>query len=229
MVFSGELTFLLIMIAALGLVLLGFTLGKYWIHTVVTILIVTTTFTAGKLITVFGVTASIATPIYAGIFLATDALHEFYGKAAARTAVWKGFLALIAVTVLGQLIASFPPVEGDAIGNGLSEVLSFIPNLFIGSALAYMISQNIDIRIYGYLKEKHPNLPLFVRNNSSTIVSQLIDSIIVYSIAFYYVPDLISIILVAWLFKIIVAIFDTPFIYAMKSFKERELNNTNTE
>ncbi len=217
---SGEIVFFSLTLISLGSVLFAFMFGKFWLHTIVTTLLIITTFVAGKIIVIFGYEASIATPIYAGIFLATDALHEFYGKQSAKVAVWKGLFAMIVVTVLGQLIHSYAPLKFNEVGVGLDSVLDFIPSLFIGSACAYLVAQNIDIYLFGYFKKRYPNA-LIIRNNLSTIISQLIDSIIVYSIAFSFAPNLIQIISIAWLMKIFVAIVDTPILYIMKNYAER--------
>ena len=114
------------------------------------------------------------------------------------------------------------------------KVLLFIPGLFVGSATAYLISQNIDIRIFGYIKEKYPHSPLLLRNNVSTIISQLIDSTIVYLIAFSFMRDLVEIIMIAWLVKVFVAILDSPIIYIMKGYHDRkpeqnDIDNINVE
>ena len=222
MILSGEVAFILITLASLGSVLLCANFGEYWLHASVVILLAITTFTAGKLVTVLGLHASIATPIYAGIFLATDAIHENFGKKSATVAVFKGFFAMMLIVMLGQLILAVPSLSDDQFSHGLSEVLEFVPGLFIGSSLAYLVSQNLDIRIYGYIKDKFPDR-LWLRNNISTIISQAVDTIIVYTIAFYAIPSLYEVIIVAWFMKIIVAIADTPFMYMIKQYHLREV------
>lgn len=217
----NEILFLIITLASLGIVLLSAILGRYWLHAVIVVFIVFVTFTAGKLITVFGFTASIATPIYAGIFLATDALYKCYGERDARVAVWKGFFAMLCVTFLGQLIQSSAPLENDLVGHGLEPILTFIPSLFFGSALAYIISQHIDITILNYLNVKFKQKKIWISNNVSTIISQFVDSVIVYTIAFFSTANLVEIIMVAWLMKILVALIDTPFLYAILNYAER--------
>ena len=213
---SGEMAFFLVMLVSMFTVSVGAAKGKEWLHMSICLLILVTTFTAGKMVEVFGYTASIATPIYAGIFLATDALHEYYGSDEAKRGVMLGFFCMLIATFLGQLIVAYPALENDSVGAGLESVLGFLPLLFIGSSLAYIISQRLDVFLFGWFKNRYPQgRLLFVRNNLSTIVSQLVDSVIVYSIAFYAVPQLSNIILTAWIFKVFVAFCDTPFLYAI--------------
>jgi uncharacterized integral membrane protein (TIGR00697 family) len=178
------------------------------------VLILVTTFTAGKMIIVFGYMASIATPIYAGIFLATDALHEYYGPEDAKKGVMLGFFCMLIAIILGQLVVAFPALETDVVGQGLNSVLGFLPMLFLGSSLAYLVSQRLDVYLFGWVKRKFPK-HLFIRNNISTIISQLVDSIIVYTVAFYMVPNQLELIMTAWIFKMVVAFCDTPFLYSI--------------
>ncbi len=95
--------------------------------------------------------------------------------------------------------------------------MTFIPSLILGSLIGYVVSQNFDVYIFHKLKNITGEKNLWFRNNASTILSQLIDSVLVWSIAFYgIIPDLINLILVNWIFKVIVAFTDTPFVYLAK-------------
>jgi hypothetical protein len=221
MLLSSEFAFFLTTLASLGVVLIAASLGRSWVHISVCALLLISSFTAGKLITVFGFTASAATPIYAGIFLATDVLSEIYGPKEARLAIWHGFFANMCVILFGQLILASPAVPGDAIAQGLQPVLGFVPQLVFAGALAYIIAQHIDVWLFEKLKSLTGGRYLLIRNNGSTIVSQLIDSIIVYSIAFYGSGIVLNLILVAWAMKVFVALIDTPFMYAARAFSRR--------
>ena len=223
---NNEIAFILIMAISLIAVMFAGTQNKNWLYAMVVLLSVISSITAGKLITVFGFATSIATPIYAGIFLATDAISEIYGKKEARNAVFLGFFSNILLIAIGQLIVNTPSIDASIeLSNSLSVIFNFIPKLVLAGLLAFVVAQTIDIEIFHFFK-KHETTDKLIgklgfRNNVSTIVSQLIDSIIVYAIVFWSLPknQLIELIITAWIIKIIVALFDTPFLYLIKRMR----------
>lgn len=222
---NNEIAFFLIMVLSLLSVLLAGTQNKSWLFSMVVLLSVITSITAGKLINVFGFTTSIATPIYAGIFLATDAISEIYGKKEARNAVILGFCSNVLLVAFGQLIVNTPPPFPMDLSDSLVTIFNFIPRLVFAGLFAFIVAQTIDIKIFHWLKDKKFTGiagKLWFRNNISTITSQLIDSTIIYLIAFSgVVPNnqMLSLILTAWVVKVIVALFDTPFLYAIDKMK----------
>ncbi len=84
--------------------------------------------------------------------------------------------------------------------------------------IAYLIAQFIDVRIFHFWKKLTNGKHLWLRNNGSTIASQLIDTTLVISILFIGVWDLNQIfngIVDGWLFKMLMALIDTPIIYGV--------------
>ena len=95
--------------------------------------------------------------------------------------------------------------------------------------LAYLVAQLIDVRIFHYLKKITNEKKLWLRNNVSTIFSQLIDTIIVNSIFLHFGLNLswdiiFKIIIASYLFKILIAVVDTPFIYIGVHFTKKYIN-----
>ena len=135
-----------------------------------------------------------------------------------------GFFSNILLIGLGQLMINTPALDASAeLSNSLTVIFNFIPKLVLAGLLAFIVAQTIDIEIFHYFK-KFENSNKFVgklgfRNNASTIVSQLIDSAIVYTIAFWGFPQLASLIITAWVIKCLVALFDTPFLYLIKRLR----------
>lgn len=168
-----------------------------------------------KTIEVFGLTATLGNIVYAGSFLATDILSERYGKAAARRGVGVGFFAIVTATLLMQLAILFEPAPSDGLHDALSAVFGVLPRIAGASLLAYLISQRHDVWAYHFWRERFPG-PLWLRNNLSTIVSQLIDSIVFTVAAFlgvFPLGVLVEIVITTYLFKAAVALLDTPFLY----------------
>jgi uncharacterized integral membrane protein (TIGR00697 family) len=89
--------------------------------------------------------------------------------------------------------------------------------------VAYLVAQNLDVLLYDWLKKITNSKHLWLRNNGSTFVSQLVDSIIFTTIAFAGIYPLTQLIIFTYLIKIIVAVLDTPFIYLTKIIKPKNL------
>ena len=84
--------------------------------------------------------------------------------------------------------------------------------------IAYLFAQFVDVRIFHFWKKLTNGKHLWLRNNGSTIASQLIDTTLVISILFLGVWDMNQIIrgiFDGWLFKMLMAFIDTPIIYGV--------------
>lgn len=173
-----------------------------------------------KTIELFGLTATMGNIIYGTAFLATDILNEKYGKEEAKKAVWMGFSTLIAMTVIMQMVLLFEPSPTDFAQDSLATLFGIIPMIAIGSLAAYLVSQYFDVWIYDKLKKLFPSDKyLWVRNNGSTMLSQLVDTAIFCSIAFwgqFPFSVWLEIFFTTYLIKFIVAALDTPFFYMAK-------------
>ena len=172
-------------------------------------------------IELFGFVATLGNVVYATSFLITDILSENYGKREANRAVWIGFFSLIAVTVLMNITLLFEPLQGDDFAKTTHEatntIFSLMPRLAFASLTAYLLSQHHDVWAFHFWKNKYPtNRQLWIRNNLSTMVSQIIDSAVFVLIAFYGVFEtkiLFEVFITTYILKFIVAAADTPFVY----------------
>jgi len=176
-----------------------------------------------KLIQVFGMTTALGNVIYASIFLSTDILNENHTKKDAQKAVWIGFFVLIATTIIMQITLQFIPDEEDFISEHLYQIFSFFPRIALASLVAYIISQSHDVWFFAKLKKKDKTSRLWLRNNLSTITSQLLDNTIFTLIAFvgvYSWESIVQIFLTALIMKTIVAACDTPFLYLARKIKK---------
>jgi queuosine precursor transporter len=178
-----------------------------------------------KTIELFGLTATLGNIVYAGSFLVTDILSENHGKKDAGKAVGIGFFALIVMTLLMNIAIIFEPSSDDFAHGALLTLFSLMPRIALASLVAYGVSQFHDIWAYNMWKQRMPARKyIWIRNNLSTMVSQLIDSAVFSIIAFWGVfPGriLLEIAVTTYLLKWIVAILDTPFIYLASRMKER--------
>ncbi|WP_284140096.1 queuosine precursor transporter [Virgibacillus sp. LDC-1] len=179
-----------------------------------------------KTIEMFGMTATLGNIIYGTAYLATDILNEKYGKEEAKKAVWLGFSTLITMTVIMQIVLVFEPGADDFAHDSLSVLFGLIPRIAAGSLAAYIISQYTDVWIYDKVRKLlSSDQFLWVRNNASTGISQLIDTAVFCTIAFYgeYPTSIwVEIFITTYVIKFIVAIMDTPFMYAAKYMQPKK-------
>lgn len=177
----------------------------------------------------FGLIATLGNIVYATSFLVTDILSENYGKQEAKKAVWIGFFSLISMTLLMNLALQFLPLEGDDFAattyEATSTIFKLMPRIAVASLIAYLLSQRHDVWAFHFWKKRyHKDGQLWLRNNLSTMVSQLIDSSVFVLVAFYGVfelPVLLEIFITTYFLKWIVAAADTPFVYWAKKIRKK--------
>lgn len=178
-----------------------------------------------KLVEFFGITATLGNIVYASSFLVTDILSEIYGKKEAKRAVYIGLFSLVSMTVLMNLALTFIPAADDFAQESLSTIFGFMPRIAGASLLAYLLSQTHDVWAYDFWRNRFPSLRfLWLRNNASTMVSQLIDSTVFTLLAFWGVFPMEALVEIFWttyLLKWVVGAADTPFIYIARYWYDR--------
>lgn len=182
-----------------------------------------------KTIEIIGLTATLGNSLYASTFLATDILNEKYGRKEAKKAVWLGFSSLLIMVLTMQFGLQFIPAESDIAQGSLEMIFGLVPQIAIASLIAYLLAQHIDVIVFSALKRVFPKDSQFwIRNNGSTLLSQLLDTLIFTSIAFYGVFPFdvwIQIFISTYVLKFIVSVMGTPFGYIAKKirpFDEKE-------
>ncbi|SDB18077.1 hypothetical protein SAMN05660653_00872 [Desulfonatronum thiosulfatophilum] len=179
-----------------------------------------------KTIELFGLTTTLGNILYASVFFATDLLNEHYGKEEAKKAVMLGFFSLILAMAYMQIALVFIPSPTDFAQPHLEAIFGVLPRIVLASMVAYLISQWHDIWAFQFWKNRTAGKHLWLRNNASTLVSQLLDTLIFCSIAFIGIFPMdvwIQIVLSTYLIKLLVAFLDTPFIYLAARYKPRDV------
>lgn len=176
-----------------------------------------------KTVELFGLTTTLGNIVYASSFLVTDILSENYNEKDARRAVVLGFISLISITLLMNIALWFTPEASDFAQDSLNTLFGFFPRVVGASLIAYLLSQLHDIWSYNMWKSKLPQTKyIWIRNNASTMISQLIDTTVFTFIAFwgvYPINVFWQIFLTTYLFKWIVAALDTPLVYLSSYWK----------
>lgn len=161
-------------------------------------------------------------------FVITDIVNEYYGPKAVRN------ISYVAVALIGYAFCMFYmaiQVPAASFWNG-TKVNSGVPNMslafaavfgqgmwiIIGSIIAFMVSQLVDVAIFHKIKKATGDKYVWLRSTGSTLVSQLVDSFIVLFIAFYIgnnwsIQTVLAICMVNYLYKCLVAILLTPLLY----------------
>lgn len=186
--------------------------------------------------TVFG-SSSVTLPTglvtYPLTFLVTDVVSEIYGQRRADVMVWIGFAMSLVMLAIVQLTIFIEPAPFWAAAQGLGleyfespegmqdgwrAVFGLGPWLVTGSMCAYLVAQLCDNRLFHFWRRLTNGEHLWLRNNGSTIISQLFDTLIVNSFLFYGAfgwafTDGLKVMVGVYLVKVAIALIDTPLCY----------------
>lgn len=203
-------------------VLIGKRYGVEYPIAVMAALIVIANVLAPKIVVLGPLTVTAAILIFSSTFLLTDLIAELWGKDEARKAVWAGFYGNVAFVIAAWIAVAWqaPPFATE-IAQSFNEVLGLAPRIVFASMVAYLVSQHFDIFAFQFLKRITNGKHLWLRNNASTIVSQLFDSVLFVTIAFLGVFPIFPLIISAWAAKVVIALIDTPFVYAIRALAKR--------
>lgn len=174
------------------------------------------------LVKAFGLEQTLGNILFASTFLVTDILSEIYGKKKANEAVNIGIIVSGMFIVVSQLWLLYTPSPNDILFPSMQAVFSNTPRVMISGLLVFAIVQRFDVWLYHKIWEITKNSSgskrsfLWLRNNASTLISQLLNSVLFTVAAFYGVFEyqtLISIITTTYIIFITTSILDTPVVY----------------
>jgi uncharacterized integral membrane protein (TIGR00697 family) len=165
--------------------------------------------------------ASIGVVLWPVVFVTTDLINEYYGRRGVRFLSWLaagmiGYAFVMLWITMRIPAASFSGID-DATYNRVFGQTNWI---IVGSITAFLVSQLIDVTVFHLLRRKTGASMLWLRATGSTVVSQLIDSVIVLYIGIalpqgYDLPRFVSIAVPNYLIKLVVAVLMTPLIYGV--------------
>lgn len=160
-------------------------------------------------------------------FLITDIISEVYGKRKANQVVTAGIFASFFSMLIVYVSGSVPATDWSPINDTLfNKVFGATAIAVLASMMAYLFAQYVDIQIFHFWKRLTKGKHLWLRNNFSTFLSQFIDTFTVLFLLCsfgkidwdLFIPLLLS----GFLFKVLIAALDTPFLYlAVFSFRKR--------
>lgn len=168
-------------------------------------------------------------------FLITDLISEIYGKKKANEVVVGGIFASFFAMGIIYVANAAPATDWSPVSDNLfSTVFGSTAIAVLASMLAYLFAQFVDIQIYHFWKKLTQGKHLWLRNNCSTFLSQFIDTatVLLLLCSFGEIDwDLFGgLLLAGFLFKVIIAALDTPFLYlGVYYFRKRFKLNVNEE
>lgn len=191
---------------------------------------------AGKFFVLFGQELSCGIIAYPVTFLATDLISELYGKKRASLVVKVGFAVSIFVTLVVWLANLAPIFDRSPVDQqSFNIVFGLLPGIVLGSMIAYLTAQFVDVQLFEFWRDLTKGKHLWLRNNASTVFSQMVDTVLVVTIALVIWPMVDGnantspldtetwwgIVIGQYLFKAAIALIDTPLFYLLTSSLKR--------
>ena len=166
---------------------------------------------------------------YPVTFLCTDFISELYGRRRANFVVLVGLVLNVWVMFIMWLGGALPGASGEQPGGVFFEMQKLAFGAVTASMIAYVIAQLVDVQLFHFWKRMTNGRHLWLRNNGSTVVSQLVDTVAVILITHFYAHalpieadrgvggQLLTFIAAGYTFKLTVALLDTlPFYWGTK-------------
>lgn len=182
-------------------------------------------------VTAFGMEMTLGNILFASTFLVTDILSELYGKKAAQTAVYLGIATSAIFIFLSQSWMLYVPNENDFAFPAIRTVFSNTPRLMAVGIAVYVVVQLFDVWAYhkwwAFTRSRSGDSKkfLWLRNNGSTLVSQLLNTVLFTWGAFLGTHDtktLVSIALSSYIIFVVTSIADTPFVYLARYLYQKK-------
>lgn len=214
-----------------GAVLLAYKLfGKVGLYCLSSLATVLANIEVIILIKAFGMEQTLGNVLFAATFLITDILSECEGKKCAGRAVLIGVFSQLFFLALSQSWLLYKPADDGVAMQALKAVFSNTPRLIFASLTVYALSQVFDVWLYhkwwNFTQKKFGEKKrfLWLRNNGSTLVSQIVNTLLFTLIAFagtYSFKTLASIFASSYLIFFIAALLDTPAVYIARIICEK--------
>lgn len=228
---KNELLLIGSVILIYGAVLLAYKLfGKIGMYVMTVIATILANIEVLMLVEGFGMEQTLGNIMFASTYLVTDILSENEGKKSAQRAVWIGVFTSVMMLIFTQYWLLYTPAVNDWAREHISAIFSTTPRLLAASFIGYVVSQRFDVWLYhkwwDFTSKKTGDSKrfLWLRNNGSTLISQIINTVIFTSIAFWGMYDtktFISIMLSSYIIYVFTSLIDTPVVYIARWMKNK--------
>lgn len=182
------------------------------------------------LVRAFGVEMTLGNVLFASTFLITDVLSENHSRKDANKAVIISTLCSVLFVALSQMWLLYTPSENDWASGAFNTIFRSTPRIVCASLVVYLVSQLTDVWLYhkwwDWCKKRFNDdkKGLWIRNNGSTLISQLFNTFLYTALAFYGTYDittLVSIFISSYAIFFVTSLLDTPFVYWCRRIHEK--------
>lgn len=181
------------------------------------------------LIDAFGMEQTLGNVMFASTYLVTDILSENESKKDASKAVHIGIFVSLMMLVFTGIWLLYTPAASDIAMPAIRVIFSKTPRLMLASMLGYVVSQTFDVWLYhkwwGFTSKRGDTRKfLWLRNNGSTLISQLVNTVLFTTVAFFGMYDtqtFIAIMISSYVIYIFTSLLDTPVVYIARRLKEK--------
>ena len=227
---TNEMILILSLLVTYSTVLIFYKLlGKTGLYVWTAIATIAANIEVMMLVDAFGMEQTLGNILFASTFLVTDIMSENEGKKSANKAVKIGIMTNIAFVIITQTWLLYTPNNNDWASESIRTIFTNTPRIMIAGLIVYAVCQAFDVWFYHYIWNKTSTIfgdtrkGLWIRNNGSTMVSQLLNSILYTFAAFYGVYDmntLINIVISTYIIYFVTSMCDTPAVYLARKVKK---------
>lgn len=219
-------------------VLSYFLFGKSGLYAMSALATVLANVEVAILVHAFGLEQTLGNVLFAVTFLITDILSECEGREAANKAVMISIVSQVFFLILSQSWLLYTPSESDTVMPAVKTLFSQTPRLIAASLVVYAVSQMFDVWLYHKWweltakKSGNKRRFLWLRNNGSTLISQLLNTLLFTALAFagtYDLPTLLSIFGSSYIIYIFTTLLDTPALYLARMISEKKKKALSSE
>jgi uncharacterized integral membrane protein (TIGR00697 family) len=157
-------------------------------------------------------------------YLFGDVLTEVYGYARARRVVWAGFAAMLFASLMSVVVLALPPARGWGGQAALESVFGGTPRIVLASLVAFWAGEFTNSFTLARMKVASAGRRLWARTIGSTVVGEMVDSLIFYPLAFLGVWEtatVVKVLFTNYLLKVAWEALATPLTYRVVGFLKR--------
>jgi len=219
----NEILFFLHIILVMGFGFCALKMGKSTLTAWIALQAVLANLFVIKQICLFGFHVTCSDVFAIGSMLGLNLLREYFGQEATKKALWICLFAMTFFAAMGQIHLHYLPSPSDTAHPAFTTILSASPRLLLASLGVFMIAQQIDVRLFGLIKEKFKFFSLGIRSAFSVTVSQFLDTFLFSIFGLWgIVAHLSDVILISFLIKLLVIGLMSPLLHFSKRFMSWE-------
>lgn len=151
-------------------------------------------------------------------FTMTDTIGEVWGRKTANRVVTAGLFSMVLIYIFTLVAIVLPPASYWDFQEAYSKIFAISLRVLLAGFIAYIVAQYSDIWLFQYIKKLTKDKHLWLRNNLSTVIAQLMDTLIIAFVGFWGIlpkEQFLLIIVGWWGVKMLLSICNIPIIYLL--------------